>query len=398
MTDLRLLDLFSGIGGFSYAAERLVGGYETVGFCEIDPFCRQILNKHWPDVEVFEDVRRTDDFIRCGRVDIITGGYPCQPFSTAGKQKGAEDDRHLWPAMFELVKQKRPSWVIGENVAGHIGLGLDQVLFDLESEGYTARPFVIPACAVDAPHKRDRVWVVAHANSKGEPDVTRHAEAGQRLGSEDVGDPSGGRLSGDDRWRSGQESADGRAHVADTASGRSQEHGHGGAEDAVQRGEALADANSSQREGRSISSGIHSQHTQPDGGGKLFGDRLLADADRDRRQQMSDRESGKGGGVGPQIFEQERNPNSAQKAHVFDANSVGLEGGAARQISGLGKESRQSVRAGQNEPQFWATEPNVGRVAHGIPRRVDRLKSLGNSIVPQVAAQILRAIREAHDA
>ena len=160
MTDLRLLDLFSGIGGFSYAAERLVGGYETVGFCEIDPFCREVLNKHWPDVEIFEDVRRTDDFVRCGRVDIITGGYPCQPFSLAGKQKGVEDDRHLWPAMFELIKQKRPAFVVGENVAGHITLGLDQVLFDLEGEGYTARPFVIPACAVDAPHRRDRVWAV----------------------------------------------------------------------------------------------------------------------------------------------------------------------------------------------------------------------------------------------
>jgi len=324
MTDLRLLDLFSGIGGFSYAAERLVGGYETVGFCEIDPFCRQVLNKHWPDVEVFEDVRRTDDFVRCGRVDIITGGYPCQPFSLAGKQKGVEDDRHLWPAMFELIKQKRPDFVVGENVAGHITLGLDQVLFDLEGEGYTARPFVIPACAVDAPHRRDRVWVVAHANSKGEPDVTGHAEAGERLGPEDVGDSSGGRLSGNDRWRSGQESADGRAHVADTASGRSQEHGHGGAEDAVQRGEALADATRKRMEGHRPAG---EQEPQSPIGERLSG--------RDRARE---------------------------------------------------------------EPSFWLPEPGVGRVAHGVSRRVDRLKSLGNSIVPQVAAQILRAIREAHDA
>lgn len=353
MTDLRLLDLFSGIGGFSYAAERLVGGYETVGFCEIDPFCRQVLNKHWPDVEVFEDVRRTDDFVRCGRVDIITGGYPCQPFSLAGKQKGVEDDRHLWPAMFELIKQKRPAFVVGENVAGHITLGLDEVLFDLESEGYTARPFVIPACAVDAPHRRDRVWVVAHANSKGEPDVTGHAEAGERLGSEDVGDPSGGRLSGNDWGRSGQESADGRAHVADAASGRSQEHGHGGAEDAVQRGEALADANGERLQGH------FEQQTKSADTFVGCGEDV---ADATRKRMEGNRAAG------------EQEPQSP----------------TGERLSG-----RDSPRKG---PSFWLPEPGVGRVAHGVPRRVDRLKSLGNSIVPQVAAQILRAIREAHDA
>lgn len=159
---MRVLDLFSGIGGFSLGLER--AGMTTVAFCEIDPFCRAVLRKHWPDVPQFEDVRklRGEDV---GPVDLVCGGYPCQPFSTAGKRGGAEDDRHLWPEMFRIISELRPTWVLGENVAGHITLGLDEVLSDLDALGYASRAFVIPACAVDAPHRRDRVWIVAHANS-----------------------------------------------------------------------------------------------------------------------------------------------------------------------------------------------------------------------------------------
>jgi DNA (cytosine-5)-methyltransferase 1 len=160
---LKVLDLFSVIGGFSLGLER-TGGFETVAFCEIDPFCQKVLKKHWPDVPIYNDVRTLN---YDGPVDVITGGYPCQPFSLAGKRQGESDDRHLWPAMFSLVKKHRPSWVIGENVAGHIGMGLDDVLSDLEGEAYAVRTFVIPACAVDAPHRRDRVWIVAHTDGIG---------------------------------------------------------------------------------------------------------------------------------------------------------------------------------------------------------------------------------------
>lgn len=161
----RILDLFSGIGGFSLAAHW--AGFQTVAFCEVDPFCQKVLAKNFPGVPIYDDVRTlTRERMEgdgIGAIDIICGGYPCQPFSLAGKRGGAEDDRHLWPEMFRLVQEWRPTWVIGENVAGHISLGLDQVLFDLESIGYSSRPLVIPACAVDAPHRRDRVWIVAHS-------------------------------------------------------------------------------------------------------------------------------------------------------------------------------------------------------------------------------------------
>ena len=157
---MKHLDLFSGIGGFALAAQW--AGIETVAFCEIDDFACKVLNKNFPDVPVHRDIRELDGSLYAG-IDIITGGYPCQPFSTAGKRKGADDPRHLWPEMLRVIKQARPAWVVCENVAGHITMGLDDVLFDLESLGYAARAIVIPACAVGANHRRQRVWVIANA-------------------------------------------------------------------------------------------------------------------------------------------------------------------------------------------------------------------------------------------
>lgn len=169
MHKLRVLDLFSGIGGFSLGLER-TGGFETAAFCEMNEYADKVLAKHWPYVDSYEDVRDiTQERLQkdgIGQIDVITGGYPCQPFSVAGQQKGDKDDRHLWPEMHRIISEVRPSWVIAENVSGHIKLGLDQVLFDLEAEGYASRAVVIPACAVDAPHRRDRVWIVAHASGE----------------------------------------------------------------------------------------------------------------------------------------------------------------------------------------------------------------------------------------
>jgi site-specific DNA-cytosine methylase len=164
MEKLRVLSLFAGIGGFDLGLER-TGGFSTVAFCEIEPFAQRVLKKHWPHVHCFDDVRKLTG-ADIGPVDVICGGYPCQPFSTAGKRQGKEDDRHLWPEFMRLVVELRPTWVIGENVAGHISMGLDDVLADLEAEGYACRTFVVPACAVGASHRRDRVWTVAHRNGK----------------------------------------------------------------------------------------------------------------------------------------------------------------------------------------------------------------------------------------
>lgn len=167
---MRVLDLFSGIGGFSLGLER--AGMETVAFCEIEDYPRLVLAKHWPEVPCYEDIRElSGERLRADgiAVDVICGGYPCQPFSTAGKRQGAGDDRHLWPEYLRLIQELRPSWVIGENVAGHISMGIDTVLSDLEGEGYAWEAFVIPAVAVDAPHRRDRVWIVANATGSVKP-------------------------------------------------------------------------------------------------------------------------------------------------------------------------------------------------------------------------------------
>ena len=168
---MKVLDLFSGIGGFSLGLDR--AGMETVAFCEIEDYPVTVLNKHWPDVPVYRDVRKlTGEQIEqeVGRVNVICGGFPCQPFSVAGQQKGKEDDRHLWPEMFRLIQEIRPRWVIGENVAGFIRMALDDVLHDLEGEGYTTQSFVIPACAVGGIHRRDRCWIVAHSGDSSRRD------------------------------------------------------------------------------------------------------------------------------------------------------------------------------------------------------------------------------------
>jgi len=161
---LKMLDLFSGIGGFSLAAKW--AGIETVGFCEIDKYCQKILNKNFPGIPVFPDITklRGDEV---GSVDVIAGGDPCQPHSVAGNRKGTADDRYLWPQMFRVIKTARPTWVVNENVAGSISNGvLDQKIDDLEGIGYVARPFIIPACAAGAPHRRDRVWLVAYRDGE----------------------------------------------------------------------------------------------------------------------------------------------------------------------------------------------------------------------------------------
>lgn len=197
---LRHIDLFSGIGGFAYAADQVWGDVEHV-FCDNDKFCQQVLKKHWPESKVYDDIRNITDaelkglegwgvtgentpevisrqksafgitgYLRdVSDITIVTGGFPCQPFSAAGLRKGTADTRHLWPEMLRVIQLAEPEWIIAENVRGLLtwnnGIQFEQVCLDLESACYEVQPFVIPAVAVNAPHRRDRVWFVAHRTS-----------------------------------------------------------------------------------------------------------------------------------------------------------------------------------------------------------------------------------------
>lgn len=165
------LDLFSGIGGFALAAKW--AGIETVAFCEIDAFCQKVLAKNFPNIAVHDDIKT---FSHTDKVDLLTAGFPCQPFSVAGKKKGKSDDRYLWPEVIRVIREVKPTWCILENVPGIIP-HLDTILEDLEKEGYTWQAFLIPAVAVGAPHKRERLWIITHTNKHKRDQRTKNQKA-----------------------------------------------------------------------------------------------------------------------------------------------------------------------------------------------------------------------------
>ena len=158
--------LFSGIGGFDLAAQWM--GWENIFHCEWMPFPRQVLHHYWPNAISYEDITKTDFTIHRGQIDILTGGFPCQPYSNAGKRLGKDDERHLWPEMLRAVREIEPTYIVGENVRGltnwNGGVVFEEVCTDLESCGYQVQPILLPAAAVNAPHRRDRVWFIAYNN------------------------------------------------------------------------------------------------------------------------------------------------------------------------------------------------------------------------------------------
>lgn len=174
--------LFSGIGGFDLAAEWM--GWQNIFHCEIGEFPRKILKHHFPNSICYEDIKKTDFTKHRGEIDIISGGFPCQPYSNAGKRRGKEDDRHLWPEMLRVIREVQPRFVVGENVAGLLswnnGMVFHEIITDLENEGYETQAFLIPACAKNAVHRRDRIWFVAHSKSNG-----RH-ERGEKINGREI--------------------------------------------------------------------------------------------------------------------------------------------------------------------------------------------------------------------
>jgi DNA (cytosine-5)-methyltransferase 1 len=306
---MRVLDLFSGIGGFSLGLER--AGFETVAFCEIDKKAQMVLRKHWPNVPIFDDVSKLSAEALHDRgisVDVICGGFPCQDISVAGKGAGIEGERSgLWSEFARLIGELRPRYAIVENVSALLGRGLDRVLGDLAEIGYDAEWHCIPASAVGAPHRRDRIWILAY------PSIDEGRSLAVGGSSLDAG-AKGGNIRG-----------------VSAAYRRNQPK---------PEAEILAYASVLQQYGGDTDSQIGS----------------------------------------PQASEF-RNNGGAN--NVSNARRIAPEIPIARELSSI------QIAYGSG---WWETEPDVGRVAHGISGRVDRLKQLGNAVVPQIPELIGRAI------
>lgn len=305
--------LFSGIGGFDLAAQWM--GWNNIFQCEKDEWCRKVLAKNFPNTKRFEDIKEFNAKEYNGTIDIISGGFPCQPFSVAGQRKGKEDDRYLWAEMLRIISDVQPKYIVGENVTGIIGMALDTVLSDLEAQGYTAETYIIPACSKNAWHRRERVWIIAYSNHVGNLRTSGQYE-------------SKGKKERIPKWN--------------------------------------------EVEQLGIASGI-------------WGEPILSNTESKRsneRENGNDTEQGE-----VQLQTGGSNRLSA------DTNGIGWENGLHGE-----KQRGQTSELGNTYPEqyrnYWQTEPKLGRVANGIPDRLDRLKGLGNAIVPQIAYEIFSAIGE----
>ena len=386
---LNHLDLFSGIGGFSLGLEA-TGGFETKAFCDIEEYPRQVLQKHWPHVKQYKDIKElTYDKLKADgidSIDIITGGYPCQPFSVAGKQKGVEDPRHLWPEYFRLVKECRPTWVIGENVSGHIKLGLDSVIEDLESENYSVRPFSISASSIGANHQRERIWIMAYS------ECNYNFNKEQRINGEEKEISREHRENDSTSWKS-----------SGTNTIRKTNNSHVENPGCTQWPRAeLREEN--ENETREADANQHQRSSSPSG----FD---VADTESERLQRGQWNNQGEG----REVLSSERQDGNKIRSETGRTNRISTQEnvpnpGSSRRETGISEERYREEgnteesnndsdrRRGWQRENNWAIEPDVGRVAHGIPKRVDRLKSLGNSLVPQIPYYIGQTILEVMNA
>jgi DNA (cytosine-5)-methyltransferase 1 len=391
---LRHVDLCSGIGGFALGFEWAKLS-TPVQFCDIEPWSRKILAQHWPHVPIATDVKElANDPERLVReCDIITAGYPCQPFSVAGRQKGEEDPRHIYPYISKIIASKRPSWVVFENVGGHIALGLDKVLADLALKDYATRVFVIPAAAIGAPHRRDRLWIIGRNVGDSKHDGSSATEIGE------INEENAGRSSEGKNQTEQSQGASGRGnneYVPDSNSERLERSEKGGnTKERWENSEELPTRRSSEW---SMAHTISNSKRPAQGINQGGSEREWENQNISKGNQVRSNSGNSSG------------ESRGTQSNVTHTISEGLEGwigndsGTGGEILSdikhnrheMGSETRRSGRPSEQTigERWWATEPNVGRVAYGIPKRVDRIKGLGNAILPQISMQIGLAIKK----
>ena len=402
LTDISFthLGLFEGIGGFSLAAKWM--GWETLAWCEWNEFGQKVLRHHFPEAEGFGDITKTDFTKYANRIDILTGGFPCQPYSAAGKRLGKEDDRHLWPEMLRVIREVQPSWVVGENVLGLVncsgGLVFHEVQADLEAEGYEVFPFVLAAAGVGAPHRRDRVWFVAHSKAHGFSQ------------SETINQREKYLENNRDRIRTTLDSDGGIGNVADT-------NGYG-----LNRSNSQHEINTSEGGEYALCDfnevGQHAADTN-----SINRRRVKYEYEKSERQTFgkSIKNSGKYGDVanadcsGWGQSNQKMEGGSSEQFdsscfHQNDANSSDEQLQGSKLNGGIGSQGKAQAYGGQfsgsicSQWEKFPTQPPICFGDDGLSNRLDSItfpkwrnesiKAAGNAIVPQVAFQIFKAIQE----
>lgn len=366
---LQVLDLFSGIGGFSLGLET-TGHFQTTQFVEKDAWCQKILAKNFPGVPIHDDIKT----FKGRKADIVCGGFPCQPFSVAGKQKATDDDRHLWPEMFRVIKEAQPEWVIGENVKNFIsiseGMVFEQTCLDLESEGYEVQTFSIPAAGVNAPHQRYRVWIIGHkpANVSNSHSIEQYGD--KYASGLHIREQSGLHSNSQEEWNKVRSETERCSEVS------------GSKENLVNTNSIRCKHDKDTEEEESFWWAETS--TQSGGSDVAYAyDRRWVNGES-RPVVETQREKTQGGHQSSQTF-----TNSSEDAS--NSSVERLQRHPKHETIETEIPHRLSSRRLNIEGQ-WHFEPNVGRVANGIPNRVDRLKGLGNAIVPQISYQLGMAI------
>ena len=378
------LSVFSGMGGFDLAAE--MAGIRPVAFCEIDPFCQKVLKKHWPDVPIFNDIFNLsgDDI---GAVDIIYGGFPCQPFSVAGKQQGKSDSRHLWPEFSRLVGEIKPRWVFAENVPGILAIAANDVCADLERLGYEVGIWNFEAAAVGANHRRARVAFVAHARRELRKQGSR--KQGER-GAETYRrkTPPAEHTSGASRFIS-------YSTISGLQDGWSGSMGRARTISESERFRCdVSDSKSLARNDKDTEGfGEHKRHEQI---GRS--DCNLSDSDSQRELQQN-------GDIGdirewPCNYREDVSNSDSQRLEE-QRDSITDRQGFTRSKCGSGRSAEPRLGGVDDgvpawlDRDWWRVEPDIPRVAKGVRDRVNRLKALGNAVVPAWAYPIIMAIMEA---